>query len=191
MNLRNKQDYETSDIIQKFSKLLRKSIEWSNDKITLRMELELIENYLNIQKYRFRDKFEFEIKIDQSILEYPIPKFTMQPIVENSIYHGLEMKKGNGKLSIYSTATDNMVKIIIEDDGVGMSEEKLASLKTQIKNNNHIIGESRIGIMNVHQRLQLFFGKDYGIDMDSKINIGTKFEILLPKIILNKEESNV
>lgn len=182
MNLWNKQDYETSEIVQKFAKLLRKSIEWGNDNITLQREIELVEIYLKIQQYRYEDKLDYKINIDESLSRYIIPKFTIQPIVENAICHGIELKKGKGLLRIFSETTEDNLLIIVQDDGVGMDEEKLGSLKNNIySRNNETIG-SRIGIKNVHQRIQLLYGENFGIKVSSEKNKGTRVEIVLPKI---------
>jgi two-component system sensor histidine kinase YesM len=183
MNLWNKQDYETSEIIQKFSKLLRKSIDWGTEKIALKQEIDLVETYLKIQQYRYKNKFEYTIEIDETLFDCVIPKFTLQPIVENAIYHGIEMKKGKSMLFITTEIVNNDFKIIIQDDGVGIDEEKLCQIKEQILQEGFSSSNSRIGIRNVHQRIQLSYGRNYGIIIDSKKNSGTKVEILLPKII--------
>lgn len=180
MNLWNKQDYETSEIIQKFAKLLRKSIEWGNDKITLERETELMEIYLRIQQYRYKDKFRYEIRIDEGLNEYLLPKFTIQPIVENAIGHGIEMKKGRSALLIFSETAGDSVRIVVQDDGVGMDEEKLELLKKDIYGKNNETAATRIGLRNVHQRLQLFYGEKYGINISSKKGEGTRVEILIP-----------
>lgn len=182
MNLWNKQDYETSEIIQKFAKLLRKSIEWGNDKITLEREMELVEIYLKIQQYRYKDKFHYEIRIDESLNEYLLPKFTVQPIVENAIGHGIEMKKGKGMLCIFSEIAGDDVRIVVQDDGVGMDEERLELLKKDIYGGNSETVGTRIGIRNVHQRLQLFYGEKYGVSISSKKGGGTRVEIAIPPI---------
>lgn len=180
MNLWNKQDYETSDIVQKFAKLLRKSIEWGKDKIKLSHEIELVETYLQIQKYRYKDKLDYKINIHKELLDYVIPKFTLQPLAENAIYHGIEMKKGKGTLLLFSELSEDYIKIVIEDDGIGMSEEELVSLKNELADPVFLPGKSRIGIKNIHQRLMLFYGKAYGINLQSRKDLGTRVEITLP-----------
>lgn len=182
MNLWNKQDYETSDIVQKFAKLLRKSIEWGNDNITLQREIELVEIYLKIQQYRYEDKLDYEISIDESLSGYTIPKFTIQPIVENAICHGIELKKGKGLLRISSEVKEDTLLIIVQDDGVGMDEEKLGLLKDNIYSKSNVTVGSRIGIKNVHQRIQLLYGDNFGINVFSEEGTGTRIEIALPKM---------
>lgn len=181
MNLWRKKDFETSEIIQKFAKLLRKTIEWKTDKITIKQELDLIETYLSIQKYRYKDKFNFEIRIDESFKDYTIPKFSLQPIVENAIYHGIEMKKGTGLLEIYTELDANFLKIIVKDDGVGIESDRLKYLKEQLLTTSSQNNKDRIGIWNVHERLRLFFGIDFGLNIESTKDLGTTFELLLPK----------
>ena len=186
MNLLKKKDYENSEIIQKFAKLLRKTIDWKADKLPLKQELELIETYLNIQKYRYKDKFTFEIRIDEDLEDYVIPKFSLQPIVENAIYHGIEMKKGTGKLEIYSEIQDNFLKIIVKDDGVGIENEKLELIKAQLSAITSQYSKDSIGIWNVHQRLRISFGPEYGLNVESKEGFGTTFELLLPKPVIKE-----
>lgn len=181
MNLWNRQDYETSEIIQKFAKLLRKSIEWGSGKITLFQEVDLVETYLRIQQYRYKEKLSYEINIDPNLYSYIIPKFILQPIVENAIYHGIEMKKGNGCLTIYSEDAGNDIRIIVEDDGVGIDESRLAELRELLRVGTSGSPDTRIGIINVHQRIQFFYGIEYGITIESILRAGTKVQIVLPK----------
>lgn len=180
MDLWDKQCYETSEVIQKFSELLRISINWGNDIISIKQEIDLIETYLKIQKYRYDDKFEYEINIAEDLYSHSIPKFTLQPLVENAIYHGIEMKKGKGMLRIYSQTSENQLKIIILDDGVGMNEETLTSIREHIYSEHAETGRTRVGIRNVHQRLILLYGVGYGVFIESVEDQWTKVEVLLP-----------
>lgn len=192
MNLWQKGDFVTSEIIEKFATLLRKSIDWSKSEILLQQELELIATYLAIQKYRYGEKLNYNINVDESVLIYPILKFILQPIVENAIYHGIEMKKGKGEVNIYSQQEKDILKLIIEDNGVGIDEANLDNVRNQIYAEKSKIPDSKqIGIRNVHQRIKLRYGAEYGIRIYSIKGRGTRVEIILPSKYVEGRNANV
>jgi two-component system sensor histidine kinase YesM len=180
MNLWNRQDYETSEVIQQFAMLLRKSIERTEDIITIKREIELVGTYLEIQKYRYREKLEYEIDIPEEILANVIPKFSLQPLVENAIYHGISLKKGKGFLRIGARKTEEGIEVLIEDDGIGIEEDKLQRIREQLADSNYMQEKGRIGVANVHQRIRLYFGNHYGLTISSSKGEGTEITILLP-----------
>lgn len=186
MNLVKNHDLKNSTIIQNFSKLLRKSIEWKSDKVPLNKEIDLIETYLKIQKYRFEGNFEYSIEINETLKDYIIPKFSLQPIVENAMHHGIEMKIGKGKLMIFSEVIEDKFKIIIQDNGIGMDENKLKHIKKLIYSESYVEGYG-VGLANLHQRLKLYYSEDYGIEITSNLGIGTRVEIIFP--LIQKEMS--
>jgi two-component system sensor histidine kinase YesM len=180
MKLIKKNEHDIADDMEDFARLLRKSIEWSKDIITVRQEIELVETYLKVYKHRNSDKYEFYININESLYSHKIPKFSIQPIVENAIYHGIEMKEYKGKLQIYSQIDENNIRIIVEDDGLGIELKRLEVIRSQIYNEKSEDDKRSIGLRNVHQRLQLYYGEQYGIVLTSEKNVGTKVEVLLP-----------
>lgn len=180
MHILKKGDLETSEVLESFGKLLRKSIEWKDHFIPLSQELELIEKYLKIQSFRYRGRFSFKINLSSELYSIIIPKFIIQPIIENAIYHGVEMKKGKGIIKVYGFKLNDTLKIIIQDNGVGMSEERLKQLVNSIQDFNNSDSSSSIGMKNANQRLKLLYGSSYGITITSKENKGTKVELLLP-----------
>lgn len=180
MNLLNKNDHETSDIIQTFGKLLRKSIDWSHDKVTLGQELELVEQYLKIQKYRYRNKLQYTITIDDALKQYQIPKYTLQPIVENAIYHGIEMKEHMGTCRITAWQDNQFLVLSVVDDGVGMDSVALEGLRAIIYAEDTHSRADHIGLNNVHQRLKLNYGDGYGITIESAKDAGTIIELRIP-----------
>lgn len=183
MDLWLKKEFEISEVIERFSTLLRKSIEWSEDRNTIKHEIQLIEDYLKIQKYRYVNKFDYILDIDQEFNDYIIPKFTLQPIVENAIYHGLELKSGKGCVTITAGFVGEDIKIIVKDDGMGIKKEVLTALKSDLEGQESANGrKARIGIKNVHQRLKLNFGNKYGLTFESEEGFGTQVEVLLPGI---------
>lgn len=174
------------------SSLFRYSISQKGNLVSFREELKNVDNYIIIQQYRFNNKFKFIKKITDTgndIYECKIPKLSIQPIIENAIYHGLETKVGEGTIVISAYSTEKRLVINIKDDGVGMDQDKLVAL-----NESLIIGteeimpnkgerKSSIALINVNERIHLFFGEQFGIRVYSTLGQGTNIEIVLPKII--------
>lgn len=158
--------------------------------VTLEDELANIENYYVIQQYRFGDRLslsiEYEDDDEMESLGYLIPKLTLQPIVENSIYHGLEEKIGKGRLVIRIACSKQKLLITVSDDGVGMEPEKLDELNqkmsTALTEDVQVQAEKRggIAVVNVNNRIKLLFGEEYGLYFYSTLGIGTDVEITLP-----------
>lgn len=179
-NLLKKQDFETSDIVESFARLLRKSIDWTNDNIPLQQEIELVEHYLKVQKFRFRQKLVYEINIDQQYYQNLIPKFSLQPLVENAIYHGIEMKRDGGCIQIYSETFESHFKIVVRDNGIGISTENLEIIKEKLTNWKEEKVAGGIGILNVHQRFKMFYGENYGLEYESIQGVGTTVSAIIP-----------
>ncbi|WP_313563401.1 sensor histidine kinase [Ruminiclostridium cellobioparum] len=161
--------------------------------VTLEDELSNIENYYIIQQFRFGDKLSLSIEYDDdgddlSILNLKLPKLILQPIVENSIYHGIERKIGKGNLRIHIDYTADRLIIRISDDGMGIEKEALDKLNNKLLTNSLDDMESKkekkggIAIINVNNRIKLIFGEKYGIYIYSTQNVGTDVEITLPII---------
>lgn len=186
MNLLKSGETTVSEVIKNFAMLLRKSINWADDNITVKKELELAEAYLKIQKFRYKDKLEYEIKCAPELSEFIIPKFSVQPLVENAIYHGIELKEGPGRVVIDLRDLGEDIRIDISDNGIGMSEEKevkLLSENNEVPEDDSVDNYKSIGIQNVNQRLKMNFGMKYGLKIKSLQDIGTKVEMLLPKTL--------
>ena len=180
------------DSIARMAKALasffRYSISKKENIVTLQEEFNNIENYFLIQSYRFDDKFSFEIRTtpeDRTAYSCLIPKLSLQPIVENAIFHGLETKPDKGKVTIRVEMTETNVIIVVSDDGVGIEREELERMRDALKNpkkETKTSGERNNGIAlaNVSQRIKLIFGDDYGLNLYSTKGIGTDVEIILP-----------
>lgn len=179
-----------NDSIAQMSKTLssffRYCISQKENIVTVQAELDNIRNYCFIQNYRFENKFELKIiqeSVDDNNLDCFLPKMTLQPIVENCIFHGLETKPGKGTVSIQLSSTDRRVVIIVSDDGVGMSEEQLQTLRKNIKQRTLSTGTGNgIALNNVNQKIELLFGQEYGLQVYSTPGAGTDVEIQLPII---------
>ncbi len=169
-------------LISALAKLFRISISKSHEVITLEEELEHCKNYLVIQKMRYVDKFNFEISIEEDIKLCQTIKLITQPIVENSIYHGIKYLMDPGIIKIRAQKMGaNKIQIIIEDNGTGMSEEVRKSLLTTDKK-QHLKDGNGIGVYNVNMRLKLAYGNEYGLNIESEIDEGTKVTITIPHL---------
>lgn len=154
--------------------------------IDFRDEMANIDNYMKIQQFRFDNKFKIEKYIDEDTLDNQIPKLLIQPIVENALKYGLEMKRGKGKLIITAHNTQNKFIVNIKDDGLGMPLQKLKQLNEILGDNKPSMHNEReigsIGLSNVNERIKMTFGNEYGIIIFSAENVGTNVEITLKPI---------
>ena len=159
------------------ARLLRQSISNEDEVVPIANEVEYARGYLTIQKMRYKDKLEFQIDVDPSILHIPLIKLVLQPIIENAIYHGLKYKESKGLLIIKGFPKDGNAVLQVIDDGVGMDEETLAHIYDRHKVNYHSNG---VGVYNVQKRLKLYYGEDYGITYESAPGEGTTATITIP-----------
>lgn len=159
------------------ARLLRQSISNEDEVVPIANEVEYARGYLTIQKMRYKDKLEFQIEVDSSILYIPLIKLVLQPIIENAIYHGLKYKESKGLLTVKGFMKDGNAVLQVIDDGVGMDEETLAHIYDKHKVNYHSNG---VGVYNVQKRLKLYYGEDYGITYTSELGKGTTATITIP-----------
>ena len=141
------------------ARLLRQSISNEDELVSIRREVDYAASYLTIQKMRYQDKMEFEIDVDEGIMNQQIIKLVLQPVVENAIYHGIKYKEGKGLIKITGTYRDGCIYLTVYDNGRGMEQEVLDHI-FDAKNGEE---KSGIGICNVQMRLQLYYGMEYGI----------------------------
>lgn len=159
------------------ARLLRQSISNEDEVVPIANEVEYARGYLTIQKMRYKDKLEFQIEVDSSILYISLIKLVLQPIIENAIYHGLKYKESKGLLIVKGFMKDGNAVLQVIDDGVGMDEETLAHIYDKHKVNYHSNG---VGVYNVQKRLKLYYGEDYGITYTSELGKGTTATITIP-----------
>lgn len=155
----------------------------AQDEVSLYDEIEVVKSYLHIQKVRFANRFEVEYMLCEEVLEQTVPKMILQPIVENAIFHGLEPLSKNGKLSIIGHVSSDRVFLIVEDNGTGIPEDAMPLDRDEcvITDGDSAGVEKKIGVLNVHRRLQLLYGHDYGLKIHSKEGAGTKVIYELPR----------
>lgn len=182
-----KGETKISDAIVALVKLLRISISVDKNMITVREEISYVENYLLIQRLRFNQSFEIEYVIHPEIEDRMIPKLILQPIVENSLIYSIdeaeeEENKKPLKIRIFTEITDEKTAIVVEDNGIGIEEDKLGSILRGEKDVNKF---SKVGLNNVNQRVKMYFGDTYGIKIQSKRGTGTRVEIPIPIVVVD------
>lgn len=178
---------ETTEALSIF---FRYSITGVDKLVTLEEEIDNVENYFTIQYYRFGEKLKFKMTYpeDEDIFQLEVPKLTIQPFVENAIFHGIEKKVDRGQIEVKIETTKQKVMITISDDGVGMEDEVVEELNNDFSRVvANYVGESSkkrggIAMKNVNTRIKLLFGEKYGIQVYSTKNIGTDIKVILPRI---------
>ncbi len=169
-------------VVTSMIKLLNSSMGRGPDIITIEEEIENIKSYINIQEYKYIKKIGVDIDFDAEILKYKILKFILQPIVENSMIHGLGPKQGQGFITIKGYADDGDISIIVEDNGVGMTQNEM-DLLLKGEENGSRERFSSIGLRNVNERIRLAYGEKYGLHIKSQKDVFTSVEIRIPIII--------
>jgi two-component system sensor histidine kinase YesM len=161
------------------AKLFRLSISKGNETISIKDEIEHIKSYLTIQKMRYKDKLDFKIDVDKNILKYRVLKIILQPLVENSIYHGIKNTLDTGLITIEGKKVENKIFLKVTDNGNGMTPDQVDSIfdKKKMKNKNTGSG---VGVRNVNERIKLYFGNEYGLIYKSEIEVGTTVNVWLP-----------
>lgn len=176
---------EIADTTKDLADIFRYNISRKGTMVHLREELANISAYMKIQRIRFSDKFELTADVDPDTLELQIPKLLVQPVIENALKHGLEMKRGKGHIHVRAFRTEHRLEISVEDDGVGMPPEMLAALNEKLSHRGDgsiaaISGAGTdIGLVNINDRIRLIYGEEYGVTAISAEHMGTKVTLSL------------
>jgi Predicted signal transduction protein with a C-terminal ATPase domain len=176
-------DTEVSDMAQLLGKLLRYGIGSGTETVSLAMELEHLEMYLQLLNYRYGDnRFELTVPSGNVDMSMPIMKLLFQPIVENAVYHGMDESKPKMTICLKYDEVGSDRLFTISDDGVGMDQTTLKRLRSTLNNQERKVSEGGrgIGLRNVHERLKLRFGEGYGISIDSELGVGTNVTVRIP-----------
>jgi len=177
---------EISELVKALASYYRLCLSKGKDIIALKEELEYIENYLYIQQSRYGDILHYEIQKDAKWDNINIPKLTLQPLVENAIYHGIKLlNNSEGMIIITVAKKENSIKIEVSDNGAGMSKERIKEINQLIQSYDEQFG---YGVRNVNRRLQLYYGAEYGLTYRCNESGGTTVEVLLPREDKFKEE---
>ena len=177
-----KKESETAYMVEKLAKLQRQYTEWDHDNVAIKQELEFVENYLELQKYRFGDRLSYNIEADDECLEYNVPKLTLVTFVENACVHGIESKITNGWIFLRIYKKEDMLNIEVEDTGNGMPEEEATKLLDSMRNASidMLQQKGRVGVINASLRLKMVTGNRTVFDIDSEEGIGTIVTIKIP-----------
>jgi len=170
---------EAIEMTSALAHFFRKAIGSYNVFVSIDEELEYTRQYLIIQRMRYKNKLNFVINVEEEVLKYSVVKLVLQPLVENSLYHGLKYKEGQGKIQILGYRNGDKIYLKVIDDGIGMDEEVAAKILDS-EQDMSTERNSGIGIRNVQRRIQLYYGKEYGIYVRSEKGIGTEVTLVIP-----------
>lgn len=176
-----KGEKETAKIIMDMSKIFRRSITWGQDWIPIRDEAELMKCFLDIQKYRFGDKLEYTIQVEESLRELTIPKMTFLPFVENASIHGIEKSPYKGQITIEIFQSGEELVFRLSDNGIGMSDSKREDILQYLQSEEESVRDN-VGMKNAYSRLRMCYKDEFRFSLDSEPGVGTNVEICLPMI---------
>lgn len=168
------------EMVNSLAKLFRISISRGHELITIEKEMQHAKSYLKIQNFRYKNQFTYSFDVDEECLNYLCNKITLQPIIENAIYHGIDRMVDEGKINIGIHQKGDRIIFTVEDNGVGMTEEQCEEILH--KDEGDRVG---IGIKNVNDRIKIYFGEEYGLTIQSELDEGTRVTISMPKITEN------
>ena len=180
------------DMVVALSEFFRLVLSKGKEYISIREEKEHIRGYLEIQQVRYQDILDYEIDIEPELYQYKILKLTLQPLVENSLYHGIKYKRAKGKIWITGkmmegdSPKEERILLCVRGNGVGMDEEELKRLNTEIGKPCKET-EKGFGLANVNERIRMNFGMEYGMTIESKKGGGTKVSIVIPAVKLHEK----
>lgn len=169
-----------ADMAKSMADIFRYSVDSTKEEVILKDELKHVKNYINIQKIRYKERLNVEFNIDESLLNYKIIKLVIQPLVENAIYHGIDMKKEAGKLCIECSKFEDKVLISVSDNGIGIKKQDLEELRKNLENSIDRKINKSIGLINVNSRLKLYYGENCSLSIESDYDIGTKVYFKIP-----------
>jgi len=171
------------ELVRVLSRFFRISLSKGKDWITVRDEIEHIESYLAIQKMRYRDILDYRIDVPDDMRDGQMLKLTLQPLVENALYHGIKNKRKGGAIIVRGRQLDgDLMQIQVEDNGIGMTQEQLAQIRAMLGDEASaaMVAESGYGINNVNQRIKLYYGQEYGLTIESEYRHGTCVSLVIP-----------
>ena len=168
-------------MVRNLSDFFRTSLNQGKDINSIKEEMLHVKSYLEIQHVRYQDILSYDIEVPESLYIYSIPKITIQPLVENALYHGIKNKRGMGHISIRGQAGEKDFTITVTDDGIGIDETRFRQVQSGIQN-KVLTGKDFYGLYNVCERIRLNFGEEYGIFIESVYGEGTSVRVILPYV---------
>lgn len=178
------------NMVMSLSEFFRLVLSKGKEYITIQEEEMHIKSYLEIQQVRYRDIMDYEIHIAPELYQYKILKLTLQPLVENSLYHGIKYKRAKGRIIVTGIMSEGKIHFKVEDDGVGMEAEEVEYLQSEIVKPCKDTGKG-FGLANVNERIRMNFGADYGMTIKSAPGRGTCVEIVIPAVPYEQTENVV
>lgn len=172
-----------SEMLSALIQLLRRTLSNPDKLMSISNQMEALQQYADLQKFRYGDQFEVVIQYSKEIENCLLPSLLIQPLVENAIIHGVGKFENYGVIVVSAFEKDSNIIIEVEDNGHGMSKEQIASIFESNQNPN----KKHIGIKNINERIKLLFGEQYGISIESKLNEGTKITIRVPRLYEESE----
>lgn len=185
------QQGQVVDMVGSLSNFFRTSLNHGKDMVTLKEEEIHIRSYLQIQHVRYQDILEYEIDLPETVKEALIPKITLQPLVENALYHGIKNKRGKGLIRVSAEPEDDSVIIAVHDNGIGMSEERLQEIIARLSQKASSTSEGKresYGLYNVNERIRLRFGDCYGLSISSTFGVGTCVQVRIPRYPMQQND---
>ncbi|CAM4320319.1 two-component system sensor histidine kinase YesM [Paenibacillus endophyticus] len=173
---------EVVKMTNNLSRLLRYSLNGQKERVSLKDELDHVRGYMTIQKMRYEERIDFQLESIEAALTCKVIPLIIQPIVENAINHGIDQGIGNGRISLSCRIDESLLRIVIEDDGIGMTEEKLSAIRRRLQYSKDLGGSSGNGLLNVHRRIVLHYGELYGLSLESMPYQGMKVILTLPAV---------
>ncbi len=167
---------EAVKMINSLSNFFRFSLSRGKNVITLAEEEQHIQSYLEIQQMRYRDLMEYKIDIAEQLKNYILPKLTLQPLVENALYHGIKTKRRQGLIRVSGRLQNERLILEVADDGIGMTQERLSAVRASLEDGK----PEGFGLRTVHQRIQILFGAEYGLTVESTPDVGTHIIVTIP-----------
>ncbi len=175
------QNKEVVSMVSSLSDFFRTTLSKGQDYISIKEEISHITSYLEIQQFRYRDIMDYEIKVPEEMFTYRILKLTLQPLVENALYHGIKNKREKGKIVITGEVIDGIMTFTVKDNGMGMKPDQLMALQNSLKRENQSDKNSAgFGLANVDERIRLNYGSDYGLIFQSTYGEGTTVFVRIP-----------
>ena len=170
-------------MVSALSNFFRTTLSKGRDYITVGEEESHIRSYLEIQQFRYRDILQYEVRIPEQIGGFMILKLTLQPLVENALYHGIKNKRGMGHIRVTGELDGEKLVFRVWDDGIGMSPERLEQVRRMVRGEDQSEDRSSgFGLFNVWQRLQLNYGAEYGLEIDSRYGEWTETKVVIPAV---------
>ena len=176
-----KQEYETADMVSKLAVMTRQNVDWGEELVEIRREMEFVEAYLGLQKYRFGDRLSYQLDVAEDCRELRLPKLTVVTFVENACVHGIESKTTPGWIFVRISRDEEELCIEVEDTGDGMDEQTVKILNEKLQNPSieQLKDKSRVGMLNASLRIKMLTSGNYRISIESEQGVGTMIQLRL------------